>query len=147
MEIKMSTEEKKALVQQFIDEVMNAGNTAAIADFCVPGSMLAGGIEHQIRVMKTAFPDNHFTIEDMVAEGNKVVVRATIRGTNTGPLGGLPAFGRFETSVPPTGKSVTGSAMNIFTISEGKIVSYGGELDQIGLLRQMGWTFTPPGRA
>jgi predicted ester cyclase len=142
----MSTD-NKALVQRFVDDVMNAGNITAIANFCVPGSMLAGGLEGQIRAMNTAFPDNHFTIEEMIAEGNKVVVRATIRGTNTGPLVGLPAFGRFETPVPPTGKSVTGSGLNIYTISDSKIVSYGGELDQIGLLRQLGWTFTPPGRA
>jgi predicted ester cyclase len=147
METTMASEDNKALVQRFVDDVMNAGNTSAIAKFCIPGSMLAGGLEGQIRAMKTAFPDNHFTIEEMIAEGNKVVVRVTIHGTNTGPLGGLPAFGRFETPVPPTGKSVTGSGLNIFTVSDGKIVSYGGELDQIGLLRQLGWTFTPPGRA
>ena len=47
----MSLEDNKILVQQFIDEVMNAGNTAAIADFCVAGSMFAGGIEGQIKAM------------------------------------------------------------------------------------------------
>ncbi len=142
----MSLEDNKALVQRFIDEVFNAGNTAAIADFCVPGSMFAGGIEGQIKAMKTAFPDNHFTIDDILAEGNKVAIRVTTHGTNTGPLVGLPAFGRLETPVPPTGNSVTGSGMNIFTVSDGKIVSFAAELDQIGLLRQLGWTFTPPGQ-
>jgi predicted ester cyclase len=141
----MSLEDNKVLVQRFIDGVMNAGNTAAIADFCVAGSMFAGGIEGQIKAMKMAFPDNHFTIDDILAEGNKVAVRVTTRGTNTGPLVGLPAFGRFETPVPPTGKSVTGSGMYVFTVSDGKIVSFAAELDQIGLLRQLGWTFTPPG--
>lgn len=140
----MTSEENKALVQRFIDEVLNDGNTAAIADFCVPGSFFAGGIEGQIIAMKTAFPDNHFTIDDILAEGDKVAVRVTIRGTNTGPLVGLPAFGRLETPVPPTGKSVMASGMNFFTVSDGKIVSFAAELDQIGLLRQMGWTFTPP---
>jgi predicted ester cyclase len=60
-------------------------------------------------------------------------------------LVGLPAFGRFETPVPPTGKSVTASGTYVFTVSDGKIVSFAAELDQIGLLRQLGWTFTPPG--
>ena len=142
----MSLEANKTLVQRFIEEAMNAGNTAAIADFCVAGSMFAGGIEGQIRAMKTAFPDNHFTIDDILAEGNKVAVRVTTHATNTGPLVGLPAFGRFETPVPPTGKSVTGSGIYIFTVSDGKIVSFAAELDQIGLLRQLGWTFTPPGQ-
>ena len=140
----MTIEGNKALIQQFIDEVMNAGNTAAIADFCVAGSMFAGGIEGQIRAMKMAFPDIHFTVDDIFSEGSKVAVRVTVYGTNTGPLVGLPAFGRLETPVPPTGKSTTHSGMYVFTVSDGKIVSYLAELDQIGLLRQLGWTFTPP---
>ena len=116
----MSLEDNKVLVQRFIDEVMNAGNTPAIADFCVAGSMFAGGIEGQIKAMKTAFPGNHLTIDDIFAEGNKVAVRVTTHGTNTGPLVGLPAFGRLETPVPPTGKSVTHSGMYVFTVSEGR---------------------------
>ncbi len=142
----MSLEDNKALVRRFIDEVFNAGNTAAIADFCIPGSMFAGGIEGQIKAMKMGFPDNHLTIDDILAEGNKVAIRVTIHGTNTGPLVGLPAFGRLETPVPPTGKSVTGSGMYVFMVADGKIVSFASELDQIGLLRQLGWTFTPPGQ-
>jgi predicted ester cyclase len=140
----VSLEDNKVLVQRFIDEVMNAGNTTAIADFCVEGSMFAGGIEGQIKAMKSGIPDNHFTIDDILAEGNRVAVRFTAHGTNSGPLVGLPAFGRLETPVPPTGKSVTTSGMYIFTVSDGKIVSFALELDQIGLLRQLGWTFAPP---
>jgi predicted ester cyclase len=140
----MSLEDNKELVRRFIDEVMNTGNTAALADFCVPGSMFAGGIAGQIKVRKTAFPDDHFTIEEMLAEGDKIAVQATIHGTNSGPMLGLPAFGRLEVPVPPTGKSVTGTAIFIFKVSDGKIVSYAFEFDQIGLLQQLGWTFTPP---
>jgi predicted ester cyclase len=140
----LSLEDNKTLVERFINEVMNAGNTASIADLCVTGSMFAGGIEGQIGAMKSGFPDNHFAIDDILAEGNKVAVRVTIHGTNSGPLVGLPAFGRFETPVPPTGKSVIGTGMYLFTVSEGKILSYASEIDQIALLRQMGWSFTPP---
>lgn len=140
----MVIEENKALVQRFIDEVMNAGNTDALAAFCVPGTMFTGGIEGQIKVMKIGFPDNHLSIEDILAEGDKVAVRVTIRGTNSGPLIGLPGFGRLETPMPPTGKSVMGSGIYIFTVYNGKIVSFTAELDQIGLLRQLGWMFTPP---
>jgi predicted ester cyclase len=105
--------------------------------------MFAGGVEGQIKAMKAGFPDNHLTIDDILAEGNKVAVRVTTHGTNTGPLVGLPAFGRFETPVPPTGKPVTGSGMYLFTVSDGKIVSFAAEIDQIGLLRQLGWKFAP----
>jgi predicted ester cyclase len=140
----MSLEHNKMLVQRFIDEVMNAGNTAAIADLCVAGSMFAGGIEGQIKAMKTSFPDNHLTIDDILAEGDTVAVRGTTHGTNTGPLVGLPAFGRFETPLPPTGRPATTTGMYFFTVSDGRIVSFASELDQVGLLRQLGWTFTPP---
>jgi predicted ester cyclase len=142
----MSLEDNKVLVRRFINEVMNTGNTSAIADFCVPGSRFAGGIEGQIKVMRTGFPDNHIIIEEMLAEGDKVAVQTTIHGTNNGPMLGLPAFGRLEVPVPPTGKSTTGSAIFIFKVSDGKIVSYASELDQLGLLQQLGWTFTPPGQ-
>lgn len=94
--------------------------------------------------MKSAFPDIRFTIDDIVGEGQKAAVRVTARGTNAGPLVGLPAFGRLEKPVPPTGRSVTHSGMYIFTLSDGRILSYAAELDQVGLLRQLGWTFTPP---
>jgi predicted ester cyclase len=143
----MTIEENKVLVQRFMDEVMNTGNTDAIADFCVLGSMFAGGIAGQIKAMRTAFPDLHFTIDQMLAEGNKVALRVTTHATNSGPLVGLPAFGHLETPVPPTGKTISGSGMYIFTISNDKIASFANELDQIGMLRQMGWTFTPPSQA
>ncbi len=90
------------------------------------------------------FPDLHMSIEEVFAEGNKVAVRVTTRGTNTGPMVGLPAFGRLETPVPPTGKSVTGSGIYLFTVSDGKISSLAAEIDQMGLLQQLGSTFTPP---
>jgi predicted ester cyclase len=87
------------------------------------------------------------SIDEMIAEGDKVAVRVTTRGTHTGPMLGFPAFGRFETPVPPTGRTASASAIYTFTVSEGRIVSYALEMDQIGLLRQLGWEFTPPSRA
>jgi predicted ester cyclase len=85
----MTLEDNKALVQRFVEEIFNEGNTAAIASFCVPGSMFAGGIAGQVKSLKTAFPDYHLTVEYMFAEGDKVAVRGTMNGTNTGPLVGF----------------------------------------------------------
>jgi len=109
----MSIEDNKELVRRFIDEVMNTGNTAAIADFCVPGSRFAGGIDGQIKVMKTGFPDNHFIIEEMLAEGDKVAVQATIHGTNNGPMLGLPKKDSCGAQPPhnPVGQSRSACAM------------------------------------
>jgi predicted ester cyclase len=140
----VSTEDNKALVQRFVGEIMNAGTTASIADFCVAGSLFAGGFAGQMTAMKTAFPDFQWTIDEMFADGDKVAVRMTARGTNTGPLVGLPAFGRFDQPPPPTNKWILVTGMHIFTISDGKIVSLASEFDQVGLLQQLGWTMTPP---
>jgi len=141
------SDENKALVEKFINEVYNAGNTDAIQDLCVPGSMMAGGLVGQFMAMKSAFPDNHFTIETLIAEGDRVVAQMTVRGTNSGPMLGLPAFGKLDTPIPPTGKSVMTTDISIFKIADGRIASIATEFDQINLLRQLGWTFTPPGFA
>lgn len=141
----MSIEDNKALVRRFIEEVMNNGNSAAIADLCVPGSRFAVGIAGQMESMRTAFPDNHLMIDELLAEDALVAARVTTRGTNSGPLVALPAFGRFEQPVPPTGQAALSTAIYIFRIVDGRIASLTFELDQVGLLRQLGWTFTPPG--
>ena len=140
----MSTESNKSLIRQFIDVVWNQGNAAAIPEFCVPNSMFAEGIEGQLKAMKTAFPELHFTVDEIVAQNDKVVVKVTQRGTNAGPLVGLPGFGRLEAPVPPTGNKISVTGMFMFTVTDGRIVSYAQEFDQVGLLRQLGWTFTPP---
>jgi predicted ester cyclase len=141
----LSIEDNKTMVRRFIEEVMNDGNSATIAELCVPGSRFAGGIAGQMQSMRTAFPDNHITIDDLVAEDALVAVRVTVRGTNSGPLVGLPAFGRLEQPVPPTGKTVLATGIYIFKFTDGRIASLAFELDQVGMLQQMGWTLTPPG--
>ena len=140
----MSTEQNVTLVQRFLEEVFNHSNLDAIASFFVPGSMIAGGIEGQYRTMKAAFPDMQATIENIFAGGNHVAVRVTNDGTNTGPIVGLPGIGRLETPLSPTGKPITVSGIMLFTIADGKIKSISSELDTLGLLRQLGWTMTPP---
>lgn len=78
------------------------------------------------------FPDLHLTVEDLVAEADKVVTRWTFRGTNTGD---------FETPTPSpaTGKQVTVSGMNIFRFAEGKIVEEWFQEDTMGMLQQLGF--------
>lgn len=68
----MSNEVNKTIVKRFMDEIMNAGIFAAIPGLFVPRSMLAGGIENQMKAMRMPFPDIHFTIDELIAEGNKV---------------------------------------------------------------------------
>ncbi len=107
----MTVAENRALVQQFVEEDFNTNNLDAIPDFFVPGSLLAGGFAGQMMVLKTAFPDIRFSITELVAEDDKVVAFMTTRGTNSGPLAGLPGFGKLAQPVHPTGQLVTGTTV------------------------------------
>lgn len=80
------------------------------------------------KVMETAFPDLDRRLEDLVAEGDKVVARWTARGTHLGDFNGIP----------PSGKVATSSGITIFRITNGKIVEEWAESDMLGLLTQVG---------
>jgi steroid delta-isomerase-like uncharacterized protein len=83
---------------------------------------------HGIQQMFVAFPDGRWEVEDMVAEGDKVVLRDTFRGTHQGTFMGLPA----------TGKQVTMGSIHIFQLAEGKIVDHWWKGDHLGLMQQLG---------
>ena len=76
----------------------------------------------------SAFPDLQLTTEDMVAEGNKVAIRNTWRGTHQGAFQGLP----------PTGKHVTFTGTDVFHVVGGKIAEQWADLDALGLMQQLG---------
>jgi steroid delta-isomerase-like uncharacterized protein len=88
----------------------------------------AEGHRQYSEAMIAAFPDIERSIEDLVAEGDKVVARWTARGTHTGDFQGLP----------PTGKVATSSGITIFRIADGRIVEEWSESDMLGLLQQIG---------
>ena len=95
----------------------------------------AEGHEMYSKVMGTAFPDLERQIEDLLAEGDKVVARWTARGTNLGEFNGMP----------PTGKFATSSGITIFRIADGRIVEEWSENDLLGLLQQLGAIPSPGG--
>lgn len=78
--------------------------------------------------MSAAFPDLVRTIEDLVAEGDKVAARWTARGTHTGDFMGLP----------PSGSVATSSGITVFRIADGRIAEEWSESDMLGLLQQLG---------
>jgi steroid delta-isomerase-like uncharacterized protein len=135
----MSTEDNKTLIRRFFEEAYTKKNLAALEEFIAPNhidhsaaaaSLAVGpeGSRQAIGMMLTAFPDLHVTVEDMIAEGDKVVVRMTMRGTQQG------AFG----SIPPTGKQVAVSTIDIVRIEGGKIAEEWGIDDMLGMLQQLG---------
>ena len=134
----MSIEENKAKTRQVVEEFWNQGNMALFDKIWAtnfvnhdpfhPHVSDREGYKQWVIIVRTAFPDFKITIEDMIAEGDKVVVRWTFRGTQKGELPGIP----------PTGKQVTQMGININRIADGKVVESWRSADDFGLLQQLG---------
>ncbi len=141
----VAEEEHKALVRRFFEEAWNQGNLDVVdelvaADFDghpPPNRPDFGrgpeGQKQFIRTYRSAFPDVHFTIDDMIVEGYKVAARYTGRGTHQGELMGIP----------PTGKQVTVTGIVICRIADGKLAEAWGNFDELGMLQQLGVIPTP----
>ena len=82
---------------------------------------------------RAAFPDRRFVVEDMIADGDKVSARFTMRGTHKGEFRGIA----------PTGKEVTMTGIDIIRLTEGKMVEDRVEVDQLGMMRQLGVVPSP----
>jgi predicted ester cyclase len=99
-------------------------------DHTLPPGLPVGpeGTKQAIAMTQAGFPDLHITIEDMIADQDKVVTWFTTHGTQQGALG----------SIPPTGKQVAVSTIEITRIAGGKIVEDWGLDDRLGMLQQLG---------
>jgi len=134
----MTTEENKILIRRFYEEVFNKRNLDALDDFYAPNHVdhtlppglptSPEGTKQAIAIMLAGFPDLRISIEDMIADGDKVVIRFTTHGTQQGPLGGIP----------PMGKQVAIQTIEITRIADGKIVEDWGLDDRLGMLQQLG---------
>jgi len=134
----MSTEENKALVRRFYDEVTNGRNVAILDELLAPnfeGFAVEGSdngqnreeFKNMISMMLNAFPDHHQIIHDWVAENDKVVTRWTVQGTQQGEYLGIA----------PIGKRVKFSGMDIFRVVDGKIVEVWAEIDMLDVRHQL----------
>jgi len=121
-----------------MEEVWHKGNMIFVdenfaTDYVDHHPALAGlpqreGFKQLVTMNRTAFPDLHFTLEDLVAENDKVVARWTARGTHKGPLRGIA----------PTGKQVTVTGITIFRITGGKVAERWFNEDTLGMMQQLG---------
>jgi steroid delta-isomerase-like uncharacterized protein len=133
----MSTESNKAIIHSLYERLFNKGDLSAAdelhaADFVYHefGLPPVGLEEYKKRnvVFFRALPDRKVTIEDLIAEDDKVVARATMHATQTGDLPGIPA----------TGKPVTATSIIIYRIAEGRIAEEWESWDALGVMRQLG---------
>jgi steroid delta-isomerase-like uncharacterized protein len=133
----MSTENNKLLVRRLYDEVLNQQRADSVAELATPdyvehdpvpgqGEGLAG-LTDRIRLLTSAFAPR-FEIEDLVAEGDRVVVRWTHTGTHIGDFAGIP----------PTGRSFQIAGIDIYRIESGRLAEHWHVIDELRLLQQIG---------
>ena len=135
----MSTETNKAQFRRTLEAMFNKGDLDLVdelvaPDFLnhdVPPGMNNRGPETMrqlVTMLRTAFPDLHFTIEELVAEGDTVAGRVTMRGTHLGPFQGKPA----------TGRSFEQAHMHFVRFRECKAIEHRAVRDDLGMMRQLG---------
>lgn len=135
----LSAETNAALVRRYLEEVIHQGDVGAIDQSIAtnhvltwPGSPtpMCGpeGFKHLLLIYASAFPDLEWTTEEVRAEGETVVARLRARGTHQREVMGMP----------PSGKQVTWTETHIFRVAGGKLVEHWTNLDQVGMLQQLG---------
>jgi steroid delta-isomerase-like uncharacterized protein len=134
------SEHNKTLARRGFEETWNQGklnvidelvaSTATFHDVNVPGGKFTGpeGVKQFVQIYRNAFPDVRFTINDQIAEGDKVVTRWTAIGTHKGELMGIA----------PTNKRSTVTGINIERYQDGKVVEAYSSYDMLGMLQQLG---------
>jgi steroid delta-isomerase-like uncharacterized protein len=132
------SEQNKALARLLLEDDISRGDVAVAEriihpdffDHTNPPGMQRGLEGHKaiVALFRAAFPDQWWRIDDLIAEGDKVVARTTMTGTHLGDFFGIP----------PTGRSVTLTGVHIMRVADGKIAEHWGNNDDLGLMRQLG---------
>ena len=136
----MLSETNKTVSRRFFEEVFGKGKLNVLDEIIAKDNVNSGpgslpglpngpeGAKQLITIYRNAFPDVHFTIDEQIAEGDKVVTRWTAHGTHQGELVGIPA----------TSKSTTVTGINVDRVVNGKIAESWGIFDQFGMMQQLG---------
>ena len=134
------SEENKAIVRRVPEEITSQGRLELIDELFSPDivdhtfipelGLTPGreGIRQFISMLRAAFPDIDIKVQDVIAEGDKVVVRNSAQGTQQGEFMGIP----------PSRKHASWSEIHIVRIADGKIVEHWANVDRLGMLQQLG---------
>ena len=123
----MTIEGNKDQIRGLFDEVWTNGDVSAAARFYAPGSTL-DDLQEFARALYAAFPDWHATIDELIAEGDRVVVRWTGAGTHRGAWAGVAA----------TGQEVRTTGIDVERFEDGLIVEEHSNVDMLGFMEQIG---------
>ena len=142
-DVKITEKENRGLIHRYFEE-MNKGNQAYLDECFGTGYMYHGpngdldaeAFKTMHSMFLTAFPDAHAVPEDIISEGDKVITRWKIQGTHKGEFQGIA----------PTGNRIIVTGIIISRIKENKIIEEWEEIDQLGMLQQLGVIPTPGGR-
>jgi steroid delta-isomerase-like uncharacterized protein len=139
----MSSEANKAVIRRIYAEVFNQHNAARIAELYAPDwtyhapfpAIAPGvaGMTEQMTGVFTAFPDIVFTIQDLLADGDKVITRYLAVGTHRGEMGGIA----------PTGKRLTHSGITIERLVDGKVAETWEEWSSLTFMQELGLVALP----
>jgi len=121
-----------------MEEVLNKGNMQAVDELIAPNFVEHNpfpgqapgveGLKQAMVALRQAFPDLHVTVDEMLSDGDKVVIRTTMKGTHKGNFMNIPA----------TGKQMSVEGIDIVRISNGRAVEHWGVTDNLTMMQQLG---------
>ena len=120
------SEQNKDLVRRYYDQVLNGGDLDAVVDY-FSDERTAAGVRKGCFFFFQAFPDLHVSLDEFVAEGDRVFLRSTMTGTHDGEYKGIPA----------TGRHVAAESAEVFRVADGRFVGYWCLTNVAGLMRQL----------
>jgi len=119
-------EDVKDLVRSYYDRVINGRDLDAVGEFFTDERLVEGVRRGGFSYLQ-AFPDLHVSVDDLIAEGDRVFCRSTMTGTHDGEYKGIPA----------TGRHIAAESAEVFRIADGKFVGYWCLANVAGLMRQL----------
>jgi steroid delta-isomerase-like uncharacterized protein len=120
------SKQNKDLVRRYYDQVLNGGDLDAVVDYFAD-ERTAAGVRKGCFFFFQAFPDLHVSLDEFVAEGDRVFLRSTMTGTHDGEFQGIPA----------TGRHIAAESAEVFRIADGKFVGYWCMVNVAGLMHQL----------